>query len=454
MTLDELLLEWSYRSDKGYPSIDSPSDILVLKQILKELDLPTDNLLNNLGNNTSLKEASTTAVEELHEIFVALFVAGAGFLSHEELKEVDFTEYINPLSLLIDPNKHIEVINSFKDKGELDLPKTYDIYTDAKKLSDVIKTTLDYPNGLINVSRIFPEGQKEKGDIYTIQDKCGYKNRVDISLKYGKGQFNSLSASELMGTFYEIPEDDMKRKGTGFLSQIYNKEEKYENDIDSGVRDYLKFVINNYEKIAGDNKKTLVYLNDPQSKDILDKFDRNLLNTIKWGEWRKIGKSTQNAFKKAFASQPLSGELKKSEYIPSKQGAVNNTIKDFLNTYQKERTQETIIKTLKYILGSDEKNSFFYIGQGGDKLTWIPSVERLSQHEYDLEEIIVEEDANYRVDIIVKDKKDNLPLFEFDILLRFAAAGGQYTSDITQKGSKFKIYSENFNKVFYETCPS
>ena len=453
MTLNELLLEWSYKSEKGYPSLDSPSDILVLRQILEQLDLPSNEII------LKLHEEATTAVEELHEIFVALFVAGADFLSHEELKEIDITEYINPLSLLLDKNKHIEVINSFKDEGELDLPKTYDIYTDAKKLSDVIKSTLDYPNGLINVSRIFPDGPKGKGDIYTTQDKCGYKNRVDISLKYGKGQFNSLSASELMGTFYEIPETDMKRKGTGFLSQIYNietedGEKKYENDIDNGVRDYLKFVINNYEKIAGNNKKTLSYLNDPQNKNILDKFDRNLLNTIKWGEWRKIGKNTQNAFKRAFASQPLSGELKKTEYIPSKQSAVNNTIKDFLETYQSKRTQETIIKTLKYILGSDDKNSFFYIGQGGDKLTWIPSVERLSQHEYELEETIQEEDANYRVDIIVKDKKDNLPLFEFDILLRFAAAGGQYTSDITQKGSKFKLYEENFNKVFYETCPS
>ena len=128
MTLDELLLEWSYKSEKGYPSLDSPSDILILRQILEQLDLPTNEII------TKLEEESTTAVEELHEIFVALFVAGADFLSHEELKEVDFTEYINPLSLLIDKNKHIEVINSFKDKGELDLPKTYDIYTDAKKL--------------------------------------------------------------------------------------------------------------------------------------------------------------------------------------------------------------------------------------------------------------------------------------------------------------------------------
>ena len=48
MTLDELLLEWSYRSEKGYPSLDNPSDVLLLEKILKELDLPTDEILSKL----------------------------------------------------------------------------------------------------------------------------------------------------------------------------------------------------------------------------------------------------------------------------------------------------------------------------------------------------------------------------------------------------------------------
>jgi len=44
MTLDELLLEWSYRSEKGYPSLDSPSDISLLKTILKEAKLPDEDI--------------------------------------------------------------------------------------------------------------------------------------------------------------------------------------------------------------------------------------------------------------------------------------------------------------------------------------------------------------------------------------------------------------------------
>ena len=48
MTLDELVLEWSYRTQGGYPKLDNPSDVLILEQILKELNLPTNNLLKNL----------------------------------------------------------------------------------------------------------------------------------------------------------------------------------------------------------------------------------------------------------------------------------------------------------------------------------------------------------------------------------------------------------------------
>ena len=48
MTLDELVLEWSYRTQKGYPEIDNPSDVQVLKEILTELDLPTDHIFDQI----------------------------------------------------------------------------------------------------------------------------------------------------------------------------------------------------------------------------------------------------------------------------------------------------------------------------------------------------------------------------------------------------------------------
>ena len=49
MTLNELLLEWSYRTQKGYPSLDNPSDVLFLKTLLEKLNLPSDTIINRMS---------------------------------------------------------------------------------------------------------------------------------------------------------------------------------------------------------------------------------------------------------------------------------------------------------------------------------------------------------------------------------------------------------------------
>ena len=54
MTIDELLLDWSSRSEKGYPNLDNPSDISILKQILEKLNLPSNTIIQKL-RETSLQ---------------------------------------------------------------------------------------------------------------------------------------------------------------------------------------------------------------------------------------------------------------------------------------------------------------------------------------------------------------------------------------------------------------
>jgi len=61
MSLDELLVEWSYRTEKGYPDMGNPSDILILKTILNELNLPTD-ILNTLGEDDITSNEDETQV--------------------------------------------------------------------------------------------------------------------------------------------------------------------------------------------------------------------------------------------------------------------------------------------------------------------------------------------------------------------------------------------------------
>ena len=61
MSLDELLVEWSYRTEKGYPDLGNPSDILILETILTELNLPTD-ILNTLGEDNITDNEDETQI--------------------------------------------------------------------------------------------------------------------------------------------------------------------------------------------------------------------------------------------------------------------------------------------------------------------------------------------------------------------------------------------------------
>ena len=48
MTLDELLVEWSYRTERGYPDLGNPSDILILENILNELNIHSHDIISIL----------------------------------------------------------------------------------------------------------------------------------------------------------------------------------------------------------------------------------------------------------------------------------------------------------------------------------------------------------------------------------------------------------------------
>ena len=433
---DKFFTKFSYKFPKGYPDLDDINDVHLLETLLSNLTNKTINLL----------EAKTSATEDLSEIFTAMFVAGHELIPQDKFFEANWEDEVK-LSKLNKQANHSNLIRKYIGKGLVNKPEYYKIYLDAQKMAEKINNKLGYPQGLIGVERVFStgdSGKKIKADIITYQNIEGLKDKVDISLKYGKGQFNSLSGSEVLSLLYNIPEEDFKGIGKGLLKQIYNKEDKYKDAIDNGVRDYLKFIINNYEKIDTNNAPLT-----PELKELLDNFDRDLLNTITWPEWIKLKNPTHRAFRKALASKPLT-TLKKEDFLPSKKIAINNTIEDFLTQYKsQDKDQDKIKKLLSYILGSDDNDSYLYVAQGGDKFSFIPSKKRINSHDYEIEEKIKSDSANYQVDIIVKDKKSGLPLFEFDLLLRFAGEGGQYTSDLAQKGANFKLYQDNFDEIFY-----
>ena len=108
MTLDELLLEWSYRSEKGYPLMDNPSDISILKQILEKLELPSNEIINNLKEGTKASNSRN---------------AIAKIVDSSEGKEAGLTTMSNAYRVgnqkKIDKYKFMEIIISLFDNPKI-----------------------------------------------------------------------------------------------------------------------------------------------------------------------------------------------------------------------------------------------------------------------------------------------------------------------------------------------
>ena len=113
MTLDELLLEWSYKSEKGYPTLDNPSDIFILKQILEKLELPSNEIIDNLKEGTKAsnsrnaiakildspegKEAGLTPMKDNYRI------GNKKNIDKDQFMEILLKVFDNPTIKIIDP---------------------------------------------------------------------------------------------------------------------------------------------------------------------------------------------------------------------------------------------------------------------------------------------------------------------------------------------------------------
>ena len=108
MTLDELLLEWSYMSEKGYPEIDNPSDISILKQILEKLNIPSHEIINTLKEGTKASN-SRNAITQI--------------LGSSEGQEAGLTSMTDTYRIgnkkKIDKDRFIEIINSLFDNPKI-----------------------------------------------------------------------------------------------------------------------------------------------------------------------------------------------------------------------------------------------------------------------------------------------------------------------------------------------
>ena len=98
VNIDNLVNEWAYRCEKGYPDLDSPSDLRVLKSILGEQEIS----LPEFQKQVIVEDDKRTSVEKDFEKF------------DDELDKKD----IDPCSALKD--QIADLIDNMVARGELD----------------------------------------------------------------------------------------------------------------------------------------------------------------------------------------------------------------------------------------------------------------------------------------------------------------------------------------------
>ena len=68
--IDKILTEWSFRCDKGYPDIDNPEDIRILREVMAEMniELPTETVLIESTINTKNIEPQVNETDEFYDL--------------------------------------------------------------------------------------------------------------------------------------------------------------------------------------------------------------------------------------------------------------------------------------------------------------------------------------------------------------------------------------------------
>lgn len=104
--LDKILLEWSYRCDKGYPDVDNPADWLVLENVLVEMGITFP------SNGTILSEISQSDIStdptDVKESLVCAFV-DAGLVD----KKI-FNSYRDCLDMQLDAKNKEKLVSEIK----------------------------------------------------------------------------------------------------------------------------------------------------------------------------------------------------------------------------------------------------------------------------------------------------------------------------------------------------
>jgi len=243
MTLDELLLEWSYRSEKGYPSLDNPSDVLILKNLLEKLNLPSNKIINDL------EEATLSPAQLLKRNNIEVFLSKIENNEEFILKDGG--------TAIIDPDASADAINILKSRNvEGQRIRFTDTNGNILSLGKFEKTTE------------FGGAEKVSTNIESLKVRTDVKESLVILMcNVGKGKLKPFDPDSF--------NDNM--------NIIESSSNKF-NDIENKVQEYIEILFNlmeNYQEFSTKSKrKAEAIFNNPYSiaEEILKSYSNPRFN--------------------------------------------------------------------------------------------------------------------------------------------------------------------------------
>tara|TARA_R100001443_G_C3355820_1_gene177904 strand:- start:153 stop:1520 length:1368 start_codon:yes stop_codon:yes gene_type:complete len=445
-SIDKFLKLYSYKFDKGYPDMNNEQDILLLESILK--------------NDFDIILEAQNITDVLHETFFAL-----AFESLMQGKEYSIPKNLKELEDQIDNAKGLSEKESgvtkstivdrltnkdtsfFEDKdptkdftSKLN-PYIEDAKKSAKSTFEAVKKS--YPKGKIDSIRRVASNEN-----LGVADNVVYIDGepVFISLKYGKGQFGSLSIPKLLNSMYgpNTLESGLIKKLSSTNPEAINK------TLQPFIKDLNDFI----DKKSNNNEF------DEDLQKIMSKSGINTPEEFNNSELRAKGNETfddwisNSKLKQLYGRVYVIADSKiKKDHQTRKKDNINPAIDDFLK--DKNIDEEKIANTISYLFRQDDDEfrdkDYLYVSSGGDKILKIPSKNKIFDKVNNLKFELSPRNTNssdYQRDILIKDSNDKLLV---TVPLNFRFSAGQFRDNYDQKGTTPTFDSEAFNEFFGAT---
>jgi hypothetical protein len=287
-----------------------------------------------------LTEAKTGFTESVHEVFVALALAGCKNPQNfkrrsNEKNRVGGLEYFTDSDIkkwvgehhsgitLYNEKKHIDELIKMRPKTEwsatdkdkhidkggkkVKVTRSLNLWIEASKIASRIKKLyLSNEYTMTGVSRVFgagPKGKKMVADIIIYEKKGTEKLQLAVSLKAGKhAQFTNLSVKNILNYLFPDTPDVEK----GILNICYRN--GFKDELDQGYQAYLGFVLKEYH----DNRDIVLGIKDSD----IDKHNEQMKagvkkeKTFKWNKNRPKLVYPQGKMKKvSYAEAELLDEI-------------------------------------------------------------------------------------------------------------------------------------------------